>query len=314
LVAFDGVQSLDITGPLEVFAHASREQCAIRYQPVVASRRGGIVRTSSGMGIQTEKLSAATFRGVDTWVIAGGNEPAIRGAMDDAPLLEFLRRRAVRCRRVASVCTGAFILAEAGLLNGLCVATHWASAARLQKLYPQLQVDADAMFLKSGKFWTSAGVTAGIDMALAMVEEDLGPRVPSRIAAELVLHARRLGFQSQFSSALVAQEQKGSPIAAALLWAKAHLRGLDVPSLAAHAGVSVRSLHRLCAAASSSTPGKLIEQLRLDQARLLLSTTGLGLKEIARDCGFRDASELTRVFTRRLGLAPSLYRMTHGET
>jgi transcriptional regulator GlxA family with amidase domain len=213
---------------------------------------------------------------------------------------------------MASVCTGAFILAETGLLDGHRVATHWASAARLREVHPALEVDADAIFVESDKFWTSAGVTAGIDMALAMVERDVGSEVASRIAAALVLHARRLGFQSQFSEVLMAQRRKAGPLAETLRWAASHLKGLGVPTLAAHAGMSVRSLHRLCGATSSTTPGKLIEQLRLDQARVLLSTTGLGLKEIAVDCGFRDASELARVFTRRFGLAPSVYRMTHG--
>jgi transcriptional regulator GlxA family with amidase domain len=312
IVAFEGVQSLDVTGPLEVFAHASREQYRERgvecYEVVVASCRGGVVRSSSGLDLVTHKLMSGA-RG-DTLLVAGGNEAGLAGATSDQRLLKWLRTWGTKFRRVASVCSGAFILAKAGLLDGHRVATHWGSAERLAALYPCLGVDSSAIFVESGRIWTSAGVTAGIDMALAMVERDLSPKVASRVAAELVLPARRLGFQSQFSDLLAAQVRKDSPLAAALQWAAAHLPGLDVPTLAAQAGMSMRSLHRLCRAAAQTTPGKLIEQLRTDQVRVLLATTTLGLKQIAVECGYRDASEVTRAFTRRFGLSPTDYRST----
>jgi transcriptional regulator GlxA family with amidase domain len=308
IVAFEGVQSLDVTGPLEVFAHAAREPGGPHYQVVAMSSVGGRIRTSSGLDIETAKLRRRER--AHTLIVAGGNEDGVRRATEDSRLMDCLKRAAPDARRVASVCTGAFVLAQTGLLNGHKVATHWSLGSRLAELHPSLTVDINAIFVESGKYWTSAGVTAGIDMALAMVERDMSREVANRIARELVLPARRLGFQSQFTNVLLAQHKKASPLADTFEWASAHLNQLDVPAFAAHAGMSVRNFHRLCVASAGTTPGKLIEQLRADRARALLSSTDLGLKGIASECGFRDASELTRAFTRRFGLAPTHYRRT----
>jgi transcriptional regulator GlxA family with amidase domain len=309
LLLYPGVQSLDVTGPAEVFAHAARQPGAPRYVVTLASPRGGKVQTSAGFALDTVALRSLAKRKLDTVLVAGGNEAGVRAAVRDERLLEFVRKAARKARRIGSVCSGAFVLAAAGLLDGLCVATHWSAAARLAEFRPALSVDADAIFITQGKLWTSAGVTTGIDMSLAMVERDAGRRVADAVAAELVLHARRPGFQSQFSSLLTAQLRAKNPLGDALNWAGEHLATLDVPSLAKHAGVSVRTLHRLCKDTAHTTPGKRLERLRSDRARVLLSSTDAGLKEIAATCGYRDASQLSRAFSRTFGVSPSAFRM-----
>ncbi len=311
IVTFDGAQSLDVTGPTEVFAHAARENGGRRYQIVLAARRAR-VRTSSGLTLATTPLDGVACGRGDTILVAGGDEDGIRAAIADARLLDWIRGRGACTRRLGSVCSGAFVLAAAGMLDGRTVATHWSAVARLAAYRPALRVDGDAIFVQQGRVWTSAGVTAGIDMALAMVEQDCGARVADRVAAQLVLHARRPGFQSQFSELLAAQARRDDPLAALLAWASQHLAGLDVEALARQAAVSVRTLHRLCARASGTTPAKLIERLRSDHARVLLGTTDLALKEVAARCGFRDGAQLTRSFSRCFGVPPRGYRMLRG--
>lgn len=224
-------------------------------------------------------------------------------------LLDWLARAGGVVRRIGSVCDGAFILARAGLLDGRRVATHWSSCDRLAELHPRVDVDREAIFVRDGQVWTSAGVTAGIDMALAMVEEDHGRRVADAVAAHLVVHARRSGFQSQFSEELVAQSSASDPFGPVVTWLRANLRApLDVGRLARHAGMSVRSLHRHCLHALGTTPAKLVEKLRVEQARTLLATTHLPAKAIAARCGFGTAPRMTRAFERALGVAPAAYR------
>jgi transcriptional regulator GlxA family with amidase domain len=213
-------------------------------------------------------------------------------------------------RRLGSVCSGAFVLAASGLLDGKRVATHWSACEELARFRPQLEVDADAIFVQDGSTWTSAGVTTGIDMALAIVEEDHGRRVADAIAARLVLHARRVGFQSQFSEVLVAQTSASDPLGPAVAWLRANLRAcIDTARLARKAGMSVRSLHRRCIEELGSTPAKLIERLRVEQARALLVTTSLGTKTIASRCGFGSAPRMARAFERTLGVGPRAYRL-----
>lgn len=312
IVAFDGAQSLDVTGPTEVFAHAAREPGGRPYRIVVAAGRRRIT-TSSGLGLRTTPLEAIACGPGDTLLVAGGNERGVRAAIADRRLLAWLRRRSAKVRRLGSVCSGTFVLAAAGLLDGRTVATHWSAVARLAAFRPQLAVDGNAIFVRDGRIWTSAGITTGIDMSLALVEEDCGRRIADRVAAQLVLHARRPGFQSQFSDLLAAQARRDDPLSGVLAWAGDHLAALDVEALARRAAVSVRTLHRLCAATLGTTPGKLIERLRTDRARVLLGTTGLGLKEIAAACGFRDGPQLIRSFFRSFGVSPRGYRLLHGD-
>ncbi len=309
LLAFDGAQTLDVTGPAEVFAAAGRARADARYDVRLLSVRGRPISTSSGLSIATAKLSGVRPSAGDTVIVAGGDEPAITAALRDGGLTDFLRRAARCVRRIGSVCSGAFLLAHAGVLDGKRAATHWSACDRLASFRPGVTVDENAIFVTDGRVWTSAGVTTGIDMALAMVEEDLGGEVPDAVAARLVLYARRPGFQSQFSEALVAQTSTGSTLRPAIDWARVRLAAVDVPALAKAAGLSVRTLHRRCAEELRTTPAKLIERLRVEHARTLLATSERPIKAVAADCGFGPDERMRRAFERELGVGPRDYRM-----
>ncbi|MEZ4361746.1 MAG: DJ-1/PfpI family protein [Kofleriaceae bacterium] len=322
IVAFHGAQTLDITGPAEVFAAVDRElsrrragaRRPPRYRIELASVGGGWRVTSSGIALHARDLRRVRPRRDDVIVVAGGEEPAIRRAVADAHLLGWLRAAAPIARRTTSVCSGAFVLAAAGLLDGKRAATHWSACDRLARAFPLVTVDRNAIFVEDGRIWTSAGVTTGIDMALALVERDLGADVADAVAAQLVLYVRRLGFQSQFSDALVAQGERGDPLAQALSWARAHLREVDVDALARRAGLSTRTLHRRCLAVLGTTPAKLLDKLRVERARALLTSarTEALAKTIAADAGFGNAARMQRAFVRELGMTTREYRALHG--
>jgi len=310
VVAFDGAQPLDVAGPAEVFAAAAR--ASFDYQVVLASIGGGQRQLSSWLRVSTRDLSRIHPRKSDLVVVAGGDEQSIVGAMSDRRLLGWLRRAARVVARLTSVCSGAFILAAAGLLDGKRAATHWSGCERLQRAFPRVQVDANAIFVRDGHIWTSAGVTTGIDMALAIVEEDCGRAAADAIAARLVLYVRRPGFQSQFSDALVAQLAASDPLGPAIAWARANLARADIESLARRAGLSVRTLHRRCLALLGTTPKKLLDKLRVEHARTLIADGKLPQKSLAAKSGFDNPARLKRAFDRELGMTPRDYRVLHG--
>lgn len=311
IVAVPGAQSLDVTGPLEAFAVSGRVGVAPRprYQVVVASVGGGVVTCSSGLGLVTVALGRLRPTRRDTVVVAGASDAGIRAAIADAALEAWLRRAAPVVERLASVCSGAFVLARAGALDGRRVATHWSACDALARYCPRATVDRDAIFVRAGRVWTSAGVTTGIDLALAMVEDDHGRALADAVAAQLVLYARRPGYQSQWSDALLAQTRGDDTLAPVIAWARLHLRGLDVPTLARKAGLSARTLHRRCADTVGTTPAKLIERLRVEHARGLLARRRLAAKQVAAASGFVDAAQLARAFRRTLGVRPRDYRL-----
>src|ERR1700690_463130 len=300
VVAFSGAQTLDVAGPAEVFAGASRQRGETLYAVLLASSAGGVIRTTCGFDIRTTRIDRIRARSRDTVLVSGGEEDAIRRAMVDKKLRACLLRAAGVVRRIGSVCSGAFVLAAAGLLDGRRAATHWSACDRLAKMRPAAHVDPSAIFVRDGKVWTSAGVTTGIDMALAMVEEDHDRALADRIATAAVLHARRPGFQSQLSEVLLAQTEAGDPFAAVLARARTHLRDLDVPRLAKLARLSERTLHRRCQALLGVTPAKLIERLRVEHARMWLATTTGALKSVAREGGFGTGGGMRRAFHREL--------------
>jgi transcriptional regulator GlxA family with amidase domain len=313
LAAFEGAQGLDLLGPAEVFADVARHGAPPGYEVIVTTVGGGSITLTSGLSVATRDLRALRPRPTDTVLVVGGEEEAIRAAVGQAALVAWLARAARTVRRIGSVCSGAFVLAQAGVLDGRRAATHWSACRRLAAFRPQIAVDADAIFVQEGRIWSSAGVTTGIDMALAMVEEDHGRRVADAIAARLVLYARRPGFQSQFSEALVAQTAASAPLAPVLAWARSNLRGpLPAEDLARRAGMSLRTFHRRCVEQLGATPAKLVEQLRVEHARTLLATTALGTKGVAARAGFGSAGRMARVFKRVLGMAPSDFAVLHG--
>jgi transcriptional regulator GlxA family with amidase domain len=231
--------------------------------------------------------------------------------MADQRLLAWLRRAQRAARITASVCSGAFLLAAAGILDGKRAATHWSACERLALAFPKVTVDANAIFVRDGSVWSSAGVTTGIDMALAIVEADHGADLVDKIAAQLVLYVRRPGFQSQFSEALVAQTRRDDSLGPAIAWARGNLERCDVERLAHSAGLSVRTLHRRCLETLATTPARLIEKLRVERARALIDTHDLPSKRLAISCGFGSTARLNRAFIRELGLLPRAYKVLH---
>jgi len=306
ILAYDGCQLLDVTGPAAVFGAANEGRAAPAYDIAILSPDGGLVRTNCGVALDSRAIGG----GADTLLVVGGSA-GLKAALAREDVRKWLRAAASKAQRYGSVCTGAFMLAAAGLLDGKRVATHWRSCGRLADTYPAVSVDAESLYVVDGKVWTSAGVTTGIDMALAIVEADLGAETANLIARHFVLYQRRPGYQSQFSPMLQAQATADAPFAALIDWMQDHLdRDLDVPTLARHAGYSERSFYRRFTEATGRTPAHFVEDLRLDAARTLLGK-GVSLKTIAGRVGLKSSGRLGQAFERRFGMAPSLFREMH---
>jgi transcriptional regulator GlxA family with amidase domain len=310
LLAFPSVQLLDVAGPLQVFATANefagdQHGEAAPYILRVVARSDTSVMTSSGLGLAVEPLPSSDTV-PDTLLVAGGS--GVEQAATDRVLVDWLRDRAGRARRVASVCTGAFLLASAGVLNGRRATTHWSMATELGRRFPEVRVEPDPIFLRDGSVWTSAGVTAGIDLALALVEEDLGRGVALAVARYLVVFLKRPGGQAQFSAALSLQTAEDK-FGALHTWIEAHLADdLSLPVLARQAGMSERSFSRHYAEATGVTPGRSVERLRVEAARRLLFDTRLPVKRISQRCGFGSEETMRRSFLRVLSVTPQDYR------
>ena len=311
LLAFPSVQLLDVAGPLQVFASANEIAAggpgrAAPYALKVVARSGTSVLTSSGLGLAAEPLPSMDMV-ADTLLVAGG--PGIEQAASDLVLVDWLRDRAERVRRVASVCTGAVLLATAGVLNGRRATTHWSVCTELGRRFPEVRVEPDPIFVRDGPVWTSAGVTAGIDLALALVEEDLGRSVALAVARYLVVFLKRPGGQAQFSATLSLQtaEDKFGMLHA---WIEAHLADdLSLAALARQAGMSERSFSRHYAGATGLTPARSIERLRVEAARRLLTDSRLSIKRISQRCGFGSEETMRRSFLRVLSVTPQDYRL-----
>ena len=306
IVAFDGAQSLDVTGPLEVFETAER-LAAGRYRHAVLSHDGGPIQTSSGLRLMPAGALVDVSGPIDTLIVAGGT--GVATARRDGGLIDAIARAAARARRVTSVCTGAFLLAEAGLLDGRRAATHWSAVDLLDEAHPAIDVDPDSIFVRDGDVWTSAGVTAGIDLALALVEQDHGRATALEIARWLVVFAKRPGGQAQFSAPLAAQLSERPPIRAAQELARARPEAeLTVEALAVHAHMSVRGFARAFRREVGVTPAVYVETVRVERAVELLHTTTAGSEQIAAICGFGTPETFRRAFRRRLGVSPAEYR------
>jgi transcriptional regulator GlxA family with amidase domain len=272
----------------------------------VASRRGGPVQAESGLELGTMPLPDATER-IDTLVLAGGT--GADAAADDEAFVTWIAGTAPRCRRVATVCSGAFLGAAAGLLEGRRVTTHWARAGQLREAYPGLTVDPDPIYIRDGKYWSSAGVTAGIDLSLALVQEDLGVDVAQTVARWMVMFLHRPGGQTQFASPVWVPRAERSTVRAVQTLVEAAPGGDHrVGALAAAAAVSVRHFSRVFTAEVGETPSRFVERIRMEAARRELETTGDTLDVVAARCGLGSAETLRRVFHRRLGTSPDAYR------
>lgn len=308
-VLFPGVQSLDVTGPLEVFTGADRwwaEQGADRpaYRARTASQGGAAVHTSSGLRI-TPDDDLDDVEPPDLLVVPGGagTESA------DETLVEWLRRNAPKATRLMSVCTGALLLARAGLLDGRRVTTHWAYADRLARRHPAVQVDPEPIFIRDGELSTSAGVTAGIDLALDLVSEDLGQDAALAVARRLVVFLRRPGNQSQFSAQLAAQTARREPLREVQRWISEHPDSdLSVGTLAHRAHLSPRQFARAFTAEVGVPPGRYVDRVRLEAARRHLEDTRDGIAQTARACGYGTPEAMRRAFLRGLSVGPVEYR------
>jgi transcriptional regulator GlxA family with amidase domain len=313
MVAFPDVQILDVTGPLEVFARAARwladagRSGPVAYEVELLAAAAGTIRTSSGLRLGVDRPYGATGDRLDTLLVAGGVGTA--GAMRDRALLAWLRRMAHRVRRLGSVCSGAFVLAEAGLLDGRRATTHWSVCDALAQRYPRVRVDPDPIFIRDGRVYTSAGVTAGMDLALALVEEDHGREIALHVARELVLFLRRPGGQSQFSAQLALQTTDHQPLRELQAWIAEHPSAdLSVATLAARVAMSPRNFARVFARELGTTPARFVEQIRVEAARRRLEESAHGVDLIASECGFGSAESMRRSFVRTLRVPPSAYR------
>ncbi|MCW2992405.1 MAG: cdhR [Solirubrobacterales bacterium] len=303
IVVFEGLQSLDAVGPAEVFSQASRLADS-GYEVALVGRAAD---TTSGLSIGPLTSFAEHAGPLDTLMVAGGL--GVSEAQRDPELLAWVRAAAGRSRRVTSVCSGAFILARAGLLDGRRATTHWDSCALLARRYPAVTVEPDPIYVRDGNVYTSAGVTAGMDLALALVEEDLGADVAMEVARRLVLFARRPGGQAQFSVQLAAQSAGPGPMRELQAWIAEHPDAdLSVGALAERVHMSARTLARAFAREVGMTPAAYVEAVRVEQARSRLESGGGALAAVARACGFGTAETMRRAFHRRLGVAPADYR------
>ena len=308
LLAFPDLQLLDVAGPLQVFASANERAAerglALAYNTRVVAPSDPVTATA-GLCFSAAPLPSLAVP-VDTLVVAGG-QGVMRAAADDQ-LVDWVRERATTARRVTSVCTGAFLLGAAGLLDHRRAVTHWEYCERLARRYPLVTVDAHPIFIKDGPVWTSAGVTAGIDLALALVEEDRGRSLALAVARHLVVFLKRPGGQAQFSAALTLQSSDDR-FATLHDWISNNLDGdLSLYRLAAQSGMSERSFGRRYAEATGMTPGRAVERLRVEAARQLLSETTMPVKRIAQRCGFGTEETMRRSFQRVHGVGPADYR------
>ena len=313
VLAYPAVQLLDVTGPVQVFASANDLIAAAGgarpYAFRVVAQGGEGVTASAGVALAAGPLTKKD-EPLDTLLVAGGE--GVEAAIENPVLVEWVRQRAGQARRVASVCTGAFILAAAGLLDGRRAATHWKYCAKLAQRFPAVKVESDPIFVCDGAVWTSAGVTAGIDLALALVEEDLGRAMALAVARYLVVFLKRPGNQAQFSAALALQAADDK-FGALNSWINDHLTGdLSLSVLADQAGMSERSFSRHYAEATGQTPARAIERLRVEAARRLLSESRLPVKRIAQRCGFGSEETMRRSFHRLIAITPQDYRARFG--
>jgi transcriptional regulator GlxA family with amidase domain len=308
VLAFDRVLLLDLAGPLQVFETSCEAEEAGEqpYSITVASVIGGPIRTSSGLLIMTDPL-AAPIEDIDTLVIPGG--PGVHTAANDEALVRWIAANAPGIRRVCAVCTGAFILGAAGLLSGRRAVTHWGSCDLLSRRFPEVLVNPDALYVHDKGIWTSAGVTAGIDLALSLVEDDRGHQEAIRVARRLVVFLKRPGGQAQFSLQLSLQACEDRTFESLHNWIQENISNdLKVEDLADHMGMSPRSFARKYVEKIGRTPARVLEEIRIEAVKRALESSELALKEIAVQCGFGDEGRMRRAFQRHLKVAPQDYR------
>ena len=318
MLAFREAQVLDVVGPMQILAGANdeRDPLSPAYALTLLAEKKGPFRTSGGIALVAEGAYGDLPAEIDTLIVAGGG--AVAEAVKDKALVAAIRAGAKRARRVVSICSGAFLLAAAGLLKGRRATTHWRSVEQLQQNSPDIRVEPDALYVRDGRIWTSAGVTAGMDLALALVREDLGVDVALSVARRHVLFLMRPGGQSQFSAHLAPEAFEWGRLAPLLRWIPEHVgEDLDVPALARRANMSERSFARIFARETGGTPARFVERARLDAARRLLTASDLPASTVAVRSGFGSEERMRRAFQRQLKVSPAAFRarfQLEGET
>jgi len=309
IVVFAGVQSLDVTGPMDVFSEANRFlPLEDNYRLDVIGVERGMMPCSNGLSLNAHRHFSEALEAYDLLLVAGGPQLPF---MNFSPTFDaWLRDACARAKRFGSICNGAFMLARAGLLEGRTVTTHWGDAAALAALCPSTQVEADRLYVQDAELFTSAGVTAGIDLSLYLLAQDHGPEVALSVAKRLVVFTQRSGGQSQFSPFLTPHAEPTSAVALVQLYVLANLNGdLTLADLANAANMSARNFSRVFAKEAKITPAEFVERARVDAARVMLESTTSPLKTVAYQCGFRDAQHMRSVFNRRLGVTPQQFRL-----
>lgn len=308
-VVYPGIKLLDISGPLQVFVDTkSLFENVVTYRTCLASLTGGSVKTDTLAELSTRALDEFAGAEIDTLLVCGG--PGVHAAAECGELTKRVRQLALRARRFGSVCTGAFLLGKSGLLDGKRVTTHWEACGRLAQQFPRAIVECDPIFVNDGAAWSSAGVTAGIDLALAMVASDYGRKTALQVARSLVTFMVRPGDQSQFSSALALQMSDADGRFGRLHdWIFAHVHeDLSVEMLARQANMELRTFHRQYCASTGMSPAKAVETIRMEAALRLIEEPSVSLSQIAIRCGFRNPERFRRAFIRATGTAPDEYR------
>ena len=312
LLAPPGVQLLDIVGPSDVFSEANRQLGHAHYQIEVVGYAKGPVVASSGLSLAAGRSISDPIEPVDVLLIAGS--PLIQQQLVPAAVLQWVRDTAALSTRYGSVCSGAFILAETGLLEGRRATTHWAQAAEFARRFPEITLESDRIFTQDGPVWTSAGVTAGIDLALALIEQDIGRDLALKVARQLVVFLKRPGGQSQFSSHLVAQIAKEAPDKAVQSIILANLTNvLSIDELSDKAGMSKRNFARLFRKDAGLTPAEFVERVRLEEAKRLLDDPTIPMQRVAQRAGFGEMIRMRRAFLRTVGVTPSVYRRSFAQ-
>jgi transcriptional regulator GlxA family with amidase domain len=308
ILAIPGVQMLDVAGPMDVFSEANTALGDPQaYAMTIVALSAEPVTALNGTRFIPDATIDSSLEGFDTLLVAGS--PGIRQYEDHAGLVQWIAQESRHLRRIGSVCTGAFLLGRAGLLDGRRATTHWNSTSRLEEMFPAVKLEPNTIYVKDGPIYTTAGVTASMDLALALVEEDHGRRVALRVAKELILFLKRPGGQSQFSVHLEAQAADIGPIRDINDWILNHLsEDLSVETLAARLAMSARNFARLFKRATEMTPGDYVEAARVEAARRMVEESDTPLKKVAQLCGFADQSGLRRAFMRRINVTPVEYR------
>lgn len=311
MLGYDEAQILDIAGPLQILGSAKTPEGKPAYEIELVAPKAGPISVSAGLKLHAARgfgqIPYTELSDIDTFMIAGGF--GSRALQHNEAVRDFIREAATRARRTASICTGALLLAAAGLLDGKRATTHWAFVPQFRRDFPKVDVDEDAIYVREGNLWSSAGVTAGMDLALALIEEDLGRETALTIARHHVMYLMRPGGQSQFSAQLATQAIEDERIAQVCTYIIENPRAdLSVPRLAAQARMSERNFARRFAEAAAMTPALFVERARLDEARRRLTDGALPLETVAYDAGFGVAERMRRAFIRHLGVTPHRYR------